>query len=102
MVAKVAEKHSPAMLGIGSDLCQNRPDTVVQWMRDGRWRKQLPLKKEPGATFPAPTDWFAGNADFPKIAAGLRDVGFSTDDVAGIMGGNWIRFYDTAFEPGAS
>jgi membrane dipeptidase len=102
MVAKVADKHGAEMLGIGSDLCQNRPDTVVQWMRDGRWRKQLPGSGGPGARFPATTDWFASNEDFPGIATGLRDAGFSVDDVKGIMGGNWIQFYDSAFDPGVS
>ena len=104
MVARVAEKHSPAMLGIGSDLCQNQPDAVVQWMRDGRWRKDLPTsgKAETGAKFPAYTSWFASNEDFQGIASGLREVGFSEDEVKGIMAENWIRFYDRAFQPGGA
>lgn len=102
MAATVAERHGADMLGIGSDLCQDRPDSAVQWMRDGRWRKQLPGGDEADkATFPEPTDWFASNKDFPGIAQGLRDVGFSNSEVEGIMGGNWLRFYDDAFGGGA-
>ena len=101
MVAKVADRHGAAMLGIGSDLCQGRPDSAVQWMRDGRWRKLSPVDPSPKATFPSSTDWFSSNKDFPKIAEGLRNIGLSADDVAGIMGGNWRRFFESAFEPGA-
>ncbi len=103
MAKRVADKHGAGMLGIGSDLCQGQPDTVVQWMRDGRWRKQLPRRSDSempaGAAFPAPTDWFAGNKDFPGIAVGLSEAGFSSEEVAGIMGGNWLRFFDETFKP---
>ena len=86
------------MLGIGSDLCQNRSDYWVQWMRDGRWRKVPPTTSEASkAKFPEPTSWFSSNRDFPGIAQGLRDVGFSEQDVDGIMGGNWLRFFDQSF-----
>jgi microsomal dipeptidase-like Zn-dependent dipeptidase len=97
MAARTAERWGADMLGIGSDLCQNRTDFWVQWMRDGRWRKSLPTDDQAGrARFPEPTSWFASNRDFPGIAAGLRDIGFSADEVAGIMGGNWLRFIDDA------
>ena len=99
MAARVAERHGADMLGIGSDLCQNRTDFWVQWMRDGRWRKVSPLADESAkAKFPEPTSWFASNKDFPGIAQGLHDVGFSKDDVDGIMGGNWLRFFDQTFK----
>jgi membrane dipeptidase len=98
MIAQVADRHGAAMLGIGSDLCQQRPDSAVQWMRDGRWRKALPGGHEGGkAKFPEPLEWFSSNKDFPGIAAGLHEVGFSNAEVAGIMGGNWQRFFDDAF-----
>ena len=63
-------------------------------MRDGRWRKDLPNsgKAEVGAKFPAYTSWFSSNEDFQGIAAGLREVGFSEDDVKGITAENWILF----------
>jgi len=98
MVARVADRYGAGMLGIGSDLCQGRPDSAVQWMRDGRWRKTLPGGDEAvKAQFPEPTSWFSSNKDFPGIARGLRDIGFSETEVCGIMGANWQRFYDGAF-----
>ena len=33
------------------------------------------------------------------VEAGLRDVGLSGDEVAGIMGENWLRFFDENFVP---
>lgn len=32
-------------------------------------------------------------ADFPSLAEGLVDAGFSTEDTAKILGGNWRRLY---------
>src|SRR5688572_28382771 len=32
-------------------------------------------------------------ADLPKVADALRAAGYSEDDVCGIMGGNWLRFF---------
>jgi microsomal dipeptidase-like Zn-dependent dipeptidase len=43
--------------------------------------------------------WFKDNRDFGKIAAGLRATGLSETEVAGIMGENWLRFYDMSFGP---
>jgi microsomal dipeptidase-like Zn-dependent dipeptidase len=33
------------------------------------------------------------------MATGLQKVGFSQDEIAGIMGENWLRFYDENFGP---
>jgi len=94
MAARTAEVMGAAHIGIGSDLCQDQPDSVVEWMRTGRWTKHLT-----GATFPPQPVWFRSNADFPGIAAGLRQVGFHDAEIAGIMGGNWLRFFETSFGP---
>ena len=39
MIAKLAEIMSVKNIGIGSDLCLNQPDEVVEWMRNGTWSK---------------------------------------------------------------
>ena len=99
MIAEAAERYGAEALGIGSDLCQNQPDSVVEWMRNGRWSRQTDYGEgsadNPG--FPAQPDWFTGIADFPNIASGLRTTGFSDEEVDGIMGLNWLRFYDQNF-----
>ncbi|MEM8578850.1 MAG: membrane dipeptidase [Pseudomonadota bacterium] len=93
MVAGAADRYGAGALGIGSDLCQGQPDSVVEWMRAGRWTKAPPS----GAAFPPMPSWFQDNRDWDNIAEGLTAKGFSSAEVAGIMGGNWMRFYEASF-----
>ncbi|PTX54824.1 microsomal dipeptidase-like Zn-dependent dipeptidase [Litoreibacter ponti] len=99
MVAEAASRYGVASLGIGSDLCQDQPDSVVTWMRNGRWSKQMDYGEGSAAQagFPPQPDWFTDNRDMPNIAKGLADAGFAQDETDAIMGGNWLRFYDTSF-----
>ena len=39
MVAKTADIMDIKNIGIGSDLCLNQPDLIVEWMRNGTWSK---------------------------------------------------------------
>ncbi len=99
MIADSANRYGVDHLGIGSDLCQDQPDSVVTWMRNGRWTKQTDYGEgnpsNPG--FPIQPSWFQSNLGFGAINAGLEDVGFSEDERAAIMGGNWLRFFDQSF-----
>jgi len=101
MIADMADRYGVAHFGIGSDLCQDQPDTVVEWMRTGRWTKATDYGEGSAAApgFPPMPEWFKDNRDFGTIAAGLREVGFSDDEVAGLMGDNWLRFFQTSFAP---
>jgi microsomal dipeptidase-like Zn-dependent dipeptidase len=97
MVADLAARIGVAHIGIGSDLCQDQPDSVVEWMRNGRWTKgqtNIGLGK---AVFPAQPSWFRDNRDFPGIRAGLVQRGFSAAEVDQLMGRNWYRFFEHAF-----
>jgi microsomal dipeptidase-like Zn-dependent dipeptidase len=101
MIAEAAERYGARHLGIGTDLCQDQPDSVVEWMRNGRWSRSTDFGEgsadNPG--FPRQPDWFSSIRDFPNIVTGLQKVGFSQDEIAGIMGENWLRFYDQNFGP---
>jgi microsomal dipeptidase-like Zn-dependent dipeptidase len=101
MVARTAEMIGVDHLGIGSDLCQDQPDSVVDWMRTGRWTKQVDFgegsAENPG--FPPQPVWFRDNRDFAVIGDGLRAAGFSAEEAGLIMGGNWLRFFDENFGP---
>ncbi len=101
MVAEAAERYGVDHLGLGSDLCQDQPDRVVEWMRNGRWSKDLEYGEGSAATsgFPPQPSWFGSNLDLGVIEAGLEAVGFSPEETAGLMGGNWLRFFDTSFGP---
>ncbi len=99
MIARTAELMGPQQIGLGTDLCQDQPDSVVEWMRVGRWTKELDYgegsRGDPG--FPPQPPWFRDNRDFGKIEGGLRAAGLNDEEVAGIMGENWLRFFDQSF-----
>ncbi len=101
MIAESARLYGAQNLGLGSDLCQDQPDRIVTWMRNGRWSKEVDFG-EGSATapgFPDMPDWFQDNRHFDNIQAGLAQAGLSETEVAGIMGDNWLRFYDQNFGP---
>lgn len=99
MIARTAEMMGIDHVGIGTDLCQDQPDSVVEWMRIGRWTKKIDYGEGSAAApgFPQMPDWFSGNRHFPNIAAGLKAAGMDEDDVAAVMGGNWRRFFEKSF-----
>ncbi|MEY8800409.1 membrane dipeptidase [Leisingera sp. XS_AS12] len=99
MIARTAEVAGTQSLGIGSDLCQDHPDSVVDWMRMGRWTKRVDYGEGSAAApgFPDMPSWFEDNRHFSNIEAGLRAVGFDAAEVAAIMGENWLRFFDESF-----
>lgn len=101
MIARCADQYGPQHFGIGSDLCQDHPDSVVEWMRVGRWSKDIDYGEGSAAApgFPAMPDWFRDNRDFGNIEKGLAAAGMNAADVAGVMGGNWYRFFDENFGP---
>ncbi len=95
MVAKTAEIMDVKKIGIGSDLCLDHPDTVVEWMRNGSWSKSKNFgegsKNKPG--FPKQPDWFLDARGFLNIEKGLKKAGFSDTETHGILGNNWYNFY---------
>ena len=95
MTAKTAEIMGVEKIGIGSDLCLNQPDTIVEWMRNGTWTKSKNYgegsKNKPG--FPKQPDWFLDARGFENLEVGLKKVGFSESEVNGILGNNWYNFY---------
>ena len=101
MVARTAELMGPKHIGIGTDLCQDQPDSVVEWMRVGRWTKDIDYGEGSAdkAGFPPMPEWFQDNRHFPALLNGLRDHGFAETEIAGIMGENWLRFFDASFGP---
>ena len=95
MTAKTAEIMDVKNIGIGSDLCLDQPDSVVEWMRNGTWSKSQNYgegsKNKPG--FPNQPDWFKDARGFENLEKGLKKVGFSQEETNGILGNNWFNFY---------
>jgi len=95
MTAKTAEIMGVKNIGIGSDLCINHPDSVVEWMRNGTWAKAKNYgegsKNKPG--FPKQPEWFLDARGFNNLEMGLKKIGFNQDETNGILGNNWYNFY---------
>ena len=95
MAAKTCELMGVKNVGIGSDLCLNQPDSIVEWMRNGTWAKKKNYgegsKKKPG--FPKQPDWFIDARGFKNLENGLKKVGFNEMEVNNILGNNWYNFY---------
>ena len=95
MAAKTCEIMGVKNVGIGSDLCLNQPDSVVEWMRNGTWAKRKNYgegsKEKPG--FPKQPNWFIDARGFKNLEIGLKKVGFNSEEVNDILGNNWFNFY---------
>lgn len=99
MIAEAAGRYGVDHLGFGSDLCQDQPDSVVEWMRVGRWSRAMDYGEgsATNAGFPPMPGWFRDNRDWDNIRDGLAAKGFSGPEIGALMGGNWLRFYDDNF-----
>ena len=100
MIAKTADRFGSKNSGIGSDLCQNQPDSIVEWMRNGRWTKTRDFGEGTSANpgFPPQPKWFKSNMDFNNIKDGLKHIGFDNTEINSIMGLNWMNFFKNSFE----
>lgn len=96
MVASTADLMGIDHIGIGSDLCQEQPLSVLEWMRNGRWSKEIDYGEgsSSNANWPTPLPWFKDSRDFPNLTQGLLNRGFHQEEVAKIMGLNWLNFLD--------
>jgi len=95
MTARTAEIMDIKNIGIGSDLCLKQPDSIVEWMRNGTWSKSKNFgegsKNKPG--FPKQPEWFEDARGFKNLELGLKKIGFSENEINGILGNNWFNFY---------
>lgn len=95
MAKEAAEIMGAEHLGIGSDLCQGQPDSVLRWMREGRWTREV----QANASFPTQPSWFGSNLDFPGLSQGLLAAGFDETGTSLVLGGAWHRFIRDSLPP---
>jgi len=95
MAAKTAELMGAEHIGIGSDLCIGHPDSVVEWMRNGKWTKTKDFGEGSSSNpnFPKQPTWFQDARGFKNLEQGLKKVGFKETEVNDILGNNWYNFY---------
>ena len=99
MIARTADMMGVERIGLGSDLCQDQPDSVVEWMRNGTWSRENDFGEGSAsfASFPEQPSWFKDNRDFKNILNCLRKTGFSEIEVERIAGLNWLEFFERSF-----
>ena len=99
MICSTVDLIGIESVGIGSDLCQDQPNSVVEWMRVGRWTKKVDFGEgsasNPG--FPEMPEFYKNNLDFPNLASGLMNLGMNDKEIEKILGGNWLKFFDKNF-----
>ena len=95
MTAKTADMIGVKHIGIGSDLCIGHPDSVVDWMRNGKWTKTKDYGEgsSSDASFPKQPAWFEDARGFKNLEQGLKKIGFQDTEVNDILGNNWYNFY---------
>ena len=99
MIARTADMMGVERIGFGSDLCQDQPDSVVEWMRNGTWTREKDFGEGSVSFtgFPEQPNWFKDNRDFKNILNCLRKTGFSEIEVERIAGLNWLEFFERSF-----
>ena len=95
MAAKTAELIGVKHIGIGSDLCIGHPNSIVEWMRNGKWTKTKDFGEGSSSNpnFPKQPKWFEDARGFKNLEQGLKKVGFQEAEVNDILGNNWYNFY---------
>ena len=95
MIAKTADLIGVKHIGIGSDLCTGQPNSVVEWMRNGKWTKTKDYGEgsKNNANFPKQPVWFKDAGGFKNLEIGLKKLGFNEKEINDILGNNWYNFY---------
>lgn len=101
MIAKTADLVGVDHLGIGSDLCLNQPQEVLEWMRNGKWSKAMDYGEGNASNSGWPDDlpWFKDELGMENIYNGLLKYGFKEKEANQILGGNWYSFLKDGLEP---
>jgi microsomal dipeptidase-like Zn-dependent dipeptidase len=99
LVAWTVDRIGLEHVGIGTDFDQTGGMPYVEWMRQGRWTReaQYGAGSKDQAELQPHLDWFGNPSQFGNVEGALRHRGFDSSEVAAIMGGNWLRFYEQVF-----
>ena len=95
MIVDLIELIGVDHIGFGSDLCQDQPDSIVEWMRYGSLSnsKNYGEVSKSKPEFPNQPEWFIDARGFSNLEKGLKKIGFNENEVNDILGNNWFNFY---------
>ena len=88
LVERVGVDH----VGIGTDFCQDQPYSFFQWIfaQQGTKVRDIPLPIPDPHYHP---EGFEGPDQMPALAADLLGRGYSEEDTAKVLGGNFLRLF---------
>lgn len=93
MVVRLVDQVGIEHVGLGSDCTRNWDSSYVEFLRDGRWQPRS------GASWPEWPEWFSSPLDLPELSSALSDAGLDDDQLAAVMGENWLRLFEDVFVP---
>jgi len=96
MIAWTVDLVGVDAVGFGTDFYDGWPVSEIKWWRAGRWARESAVPIVGFSDWPA---WFKSSADFPNIVAAMEKRGFSSEEVAKVAGGNWLRLFRESFVP---
>lgn len=88
----IARLVGPQHVGIGSDWPMPAPQWGVQ--RLAEWALEIGLRPEHGIGAPQNLIGFDDYRDFPNITRGLVARGYIDEEIAGILGENFLRVFE--------
>lgn len=90
-------------VAIGTDYCPGHSGSVRSWWRYARWsREKAPAEQMTMAPHEGWSQWVSKPAGLSSLIAELARRGFTPEDIARIMAGNWMRLFAQTFAPAAS
>jgi microsomal dipeptidase-like Zn-dependent dipeptidase len=99
MVARTVELAGIDHVGLGTDYSHKTTDAFYDWMRRGRWTRGVDYgagsAANPGKV--SKPDWLLKAGQLKSVEGGLKRVGFNSEEVGKITGGNWLRLYRAVF-----
>jgi Zn-dependent dipeptidase, microsomal dipeptidase homolog len=77
MIANTADLMGIEHIAIGTDLCQDQPTSILEWMRNGRWSKQMDYGEgsQSNAGWPSPLSLAPGQPGLPQLDSGTERAG---------------------------
>ena len=69
------------------------PDTVVEWMRNGKWTKTKDYGEGTKENSSFPNNPIGLDASGANLEKGLKNIGFNEKETNDILGNNWAQFY---------
>ena len=101
MAADTVEVMGIDCVGVGSDLCLRQPQSILEWMRNGRWSKKMDFGEgsSSNANWPENPSWFSDSEGMENIHNGLLKQGFSAEEREKILGKNWSNFLASSLQP---